>query len=386
MKSFIIPLLIIIVFFFASCKLANEEDESIVIDFDQIPAATLVTNSHALITWETLDSLGGAFYYGLNKNALINSIEFDASPNVQNITLSNLLTDTEYLYTLSFNFEGTVVETDTLTIRTKNIDYNINSDSESYQREVIKKLTGEQAIGDSVSLTKRFDLTDRAIAAQYLANELSIIGINPYYQYFSGGANVFGTIDATVETDENIVIGAHYDTVHNSPGANDNASGVALVLSVAKELVKLNSRTKNVIVSFFDIEEYGLVGSWFFADSLKSANTIIHSVHTIDQVAWDEDEDQAIELEMPDFAIEYLYRSVNSESINIPIHITTARSDHVSFREIGYSAVGITEEYRNGDTTPHRHHLSDTYDTINFDYLKNTTQFVYFALKTLLNQ
>ena len=40
---------------------------------------------------------------------------------------------------------------------------------------------------------------------------------------------------------------------------------------------------------------------------------------------------------------------------------------------MGYPAVGITEEYRNKDTTPHIHRPGDTLETVNFDYLASTT-------------
>jgi Zn-dependent M28 family amino/carboxypeptidase len=48
----------------------------------------------------------------------------------------------------------------------------------------------------------------------------------------------------------------------------------------------------------------------------------------------------------------------------------TGATDHVSFRDVGFAAVGLTEEYVSGDTTPHYHLPSDTYDTVDLDYLR----------------
>jgi hypothetical protein len=41
-----------------------------------------------------------------------------------------------------------------------------------------------------------------------------------------------------------------------------------------------------------------------------------------------------------------------------------------------FPAVGVTEGYRSGDTTPHRHMATDRFATINIDYLKSTTVLV----------
>jgi hypothetical protein len=45
-------------------------------------------------------------------------------------------------------------------------------------------------------------------------------------------------VDASSAKTSTVVLGAHYDTVVDSPGANDNASGVALVLGVGLELLR----------------------------------------------------------------------------------------------------------------------------------------------------
>lgn len=57
-----------------------------------------------------------------------------------------------------------------------------------------------------------------------------------------------------------LVIGAHYDTFPGSPGANDNASGMAVLLALAQELSR-SGCDKAVEVVFFDAEESGRAGS-----------------------------------------------------------------------------------------------------------------------------
>jgi Zn-dependent M28 family amino/carboxypeptidase len=48
---------------------------------------------------------------------------------------------------------------------------------------------------------------------------------------------------------------------------------------------------------------------------------------------------------------------------------TTARGDHAAFRNAGFPALGITEEFVGGDTTPHYHLPGDTYSTVDFAFL-----------------
>ena len=104
----------------------------------------------------------------------------------------------------------------------------------------------------------------------------------------------------------------------------------------------------------------------------------IHSVHTVDQVAWDRDGDQAIELELPPDELRDFYRNIRAKNgFSMPIHVTrTTSTDHSSFRDCGFDAVGITEEYVHRDTTGERHKPTDTIDTVNFGYLEHTSRFV----------
>ena len=63
-----------------------------------------------------------------------------------------------------------------------------------------------------------------------------------------------------------LVIGAHYDNIEGSTGANDNASGVSVLIKLAKHLLS-TARTAIDIV-FFDREEYGDRGSDFYVETV----------------------------------------------------------------------------------------------------------------------
>ena len=66
-----------------------------------------------------------------------------------------------------------------------------------------------------------------------------------------------------------VVLGAHYDTVPNVPGANDNASGTAVLLTIAQALSQTSFPFGLRFIAFGS-EELGLRGSQFYVNSLPS--------------------------------------------------------------------------------------------------------------------
>jgi hypothetical protein len=259
-------------------------------------------------------------------------------------------------------------------------------DITALQKEVISKLSGNSEIRPGVKLANRSTIENKQEARNYLADIFKRLGMVPRRQgYGTEGENIFTILPCGKPGAETIVFGAHYDSVRNSPGANDNASGVAAVAGVAQEMSRVKKRSRDIIFVFFDEEERGLRGSRAFAQMLIDEKRAVHSVHTIDQMGWDQDADRAIELELPYDGAQDLYKqAVDAVNMKIPILTTTeSGSDHSAFRRLGFRAVGITEEYRNKDTTPYIHRPGDTYETMNFDYLGSTTRLVVEVMKML---
>jgi putative aminopeptidase FrvX len=89
----------------------------------------------------------------------------------------------------------------------------------------------------------------------------------PNYQ----SQNVIGSIKGTQHPDSFIVLSAHYDHLGRMgdsvyfPGANDNASGVAMLLNMASHYME-NPPKKSVVFIAFGAEEIGLVGSKYFVE------------------------------------------------------------------------------------------------------------------------
>lgn len=131
-------------------------------------------------------------------------------------------------------------------------------------------------------------------AAAYLSKELKAYGIEPYYERYEDELvkvadtwNVVGVIPGKDPhlKNEIVVLGAHYDHIgiqepvagdSIANGANDNASGVSILLELARNLAKKDMK-RTVLVCFFTAEELGLLGSEHLANRLKQdeANVVL---------------------------------------------------------------------------------------------------------------
>lgn len=142
---------------------------------------------------------------------------------------------------------------------------------------------------------------DAAKAAAYIVGQFEEIGIQPYfeggwYQPFELNGktykNVIGVIPGNdpILKDEYIVIGAHYDHlgVRNGQiynGADDNASGTATIIEMARILKSQQSSLKrSVIIAAFDAEEIGLWGSYDLTKKLDLSK--VKLMMSIDMVGW----------------------------------------------------------------------------------------------------
>jgi hypothetical protein len=106
----------------------------------------------------------------------------------------------------------------------------------------------------------------RSFTRDYISQQLKTFGFSPKLQEFDRGINVFAERKGTDSNAGAILIAAHYDTVPQSPGADDNATGVAAVLEVAR-LLGSRPTPRTLQVAFFDREEIGLLGSLAFVGS-----------------------------------------------------------------------------------------------------------------------
>lgn len=95
-------------------------------------------------------------------------------------------------------------------------------------------------------------------AAAYIENQLQLAGLIPYTQEFGDEfeyRNVIAEHYGSQTPDEIIIVGAHYDTVRFTPGADDNASGVAAMIEMARLLCQRKFARTIRFVAFAN-EEY----------------------------------------------------------------------------------------------------------------------------------
>ncbi|MEM9261933.1 MAG: M28 family peptidase, partial [Bacteroidota bacterium] len=129
------------------------------------------------------------------------------------------------------------------------------------------KLTGQEALPSGSVLLSRWTWQERGLSRKYLQKTFSELGLDlkehtyrmPNVHLFQDfilgpfrGANLYGILPATTTSNEYLLLGAHYDTEKGAPGANDNASAIALIYGVVAALISEEKRTKNLLVVFFD--------------------------------------------------------------------------------------------------------------------------------------
>jgi hypothetical protein len=182
-----------------------------------------------------------------------------------------------------------------------------------YQDDLVARLSGARPLPAGGMLGVRASAAARSATRQFLIDQFRDINLVAQLHDYGSGQNVHATLPATTGDGDHVVFGAHFDTVAASPGANDNATGVAAVFSTARHLAALPCRARPVMFVLFDEEEDGLVGSAAFARKLRADGVRVHSVHTIDQMGWDMDGDRRIELELPDQGLRELYVAAASD-------------------------------------------------------------------------
>ncbi len=197
--------------------------------------------------------------------------------------------------------------------------------------------------------------------------------------------------------EEIIILGAHYDSVPGSPGANDNASGVAGILEIARLLHgQALSRTVRFITfvneepPFFQTDA---MGSLVYAKRAAEKSDNIIGMITLETIGYFRDEPGSQQYPLP--IISYFYpnrgnfiafvgnlssrqllqqaidifrknATIPSEGAALPAVIPgVGWSDHWSFWQYAYPAIMITDTapYR----YPHYHKRQDTPDKINYE-------------------
>ena len=238
-------------------------------------------------------------------------------------------------------------------------------------------------------------------AEQYIRTFLEGEGIPFSLQGYDHEGNRYNNIVVTLEgesrRDESVVIGSHYDTVYGTPGADDNASAVAVLLELCRTLKDYRpDRTLKMI--FFVLEEppsfrTPAMGSTVYAMQARDRGENIVGMISLEMVGYFNEAEGTQAFPVP--GLQWLFPdrgdfigvvgNVHSRELTlavaeslkagsaIPVEHFVAlpfipgigSSDHGSFWKMGFRAVMVTDTafYRN----PNYHSPEDTIETLRFD-------------------
>ncbi|MBW3596294.1 MAG: M20/M25/M40 family metallo-hydrolase [Planctomycetes bacterium] len=253
-------------------------------------------------------------------------------------------------------------------------------------------------------------------AAAYIAEELEDAGYEVSRQTFTARDHEFVNLEAELRgasrPEEIVIVGAHYDTVPGSPGAGDNASGVAAMLSLARRAKGWKPARTVRFVAFSNEEmpyfQSSDMGSWVYARRCRKRDENIVAMLSLETIGYFRDEPGSQQYPPPFGAfypsegnfigvignvasrplvhrvIESFRRraSIPSEGGAIPADVAgVGWSDHWSFWQEGYPAVMIT------DTAifryPHYHRPTDTPDKLDYEKTARVVEGVEAAVREL---
>ncbi|MFN9622649.1 MAG: M28 family peptidase [Cyanobacteriota bacterium] len=214
----------------------------------------------------------------------------------------------------------------------------------------------------------------------------------PFEQGTTTGVNLLLRLPGRESRLSPLLVGAHYDGAPQTPGADDNASGVAALLELAGRW-RADPPRRPVWLVAFDQEEEGLLGSRALAQRLRADRQPLHLMVSLEMLGF-----TGATQRYPHPAMARLYgsrgdfialvanigalpllpglawrvgRHVKTKVLPVPQRgrplPDTRRSDHSPFWDQGYNALMVTDTsfLRN----PHYHRPSDTVDTLDLPFL-----------------
>ena len=250
------------------------------------------------------------------------------------------------------------------------------------------------------TLAKSERNTDLETPARYIEGAFAAHGLTSKLQTFESGGRNVNNVEVSPPDPAAIVVGAHYDTVPGSPGADDNASAVAALIELAGLLRK--ERLPIRFVAFANEElPYHMgpeMGSWVSARRSRERNEPLRGMLSLEMLGCYRDEPGSQRYPPPlnliypnrgNFiafvgdvgaralvhqAIASFRRNARfpSEGVAAPAFVPgIMRSDHASFRDQGFPAFMVTDTAYNRN--PRYHKASDTPDTLDYERMARVT-------------
>lgn len=271
---------------------------------------------------------------------------------------------------------------------------------------VLSEQIGERNMGRPAALEA---------AALFVEEELGQTGRVERQEFSVGGQKVRNlelSLPGTTRAEELVVIGAHYDSVIGTPGADDNATGVAALIELGRLLAQRRHERSLRLVAFVNEEpphfQTADMGSLVYARALRARGARVHAMLSLESLGYFSDQKGSQSYPMglglvypttgnfmgivgdrsSSEVVEAVARAFRDagripfEKAALPGSIPgVGWSDQWSFWQAGYPGVMITDTapFRN----PHYHQRSDLPDTLDFDRLTHTVRALEVAVEAL---
>ncbi len=286
-------------------------------------------------------------------------------------------------------------------------------ESSHFQKEVMIENLYQHVEHLSVKIGERHLWKEGSLerAADYIESALTSYGYPVKRQTYSCyGKNVSNLIvEKTGSKKEAVVIGAHYDTVPGTPGADDNASAVAGLLELARLHRSLPSRKTLLFIAFANEEPpcFGFpnMGSMVYAKSLKEEGRPVEVMISLEMIGFFR-QDRIQNYPLPGMNLFYpktadfigvvgnfrsskyvtlfkrgirKHSGIDARSLTAPEFFGGINlSDNYSFWRYGYRAIMVTDTsfFRNQNY----HQITDTIDTLDFEKMAEVVKGIHYTL------
>ena len=254
--------------------------------------------------------------------------------------------------------------------------------------------------------------TSLAKAMEYIRKQFSGHGHHVKIQPITVAGETYHNVIASIGPDSQsrVIVGAHYDVCGDQPGADDNASGIAVLLELSRLLSEADLHRRVDLVAF-TLEEPPYfrtrsMGSAVHADSLKEDCVAVEVMISIDMVGYFSHEEpnqmlltklapknlqnrintiSVVGSEVQRELVEAIAASLRSGSSLKVVCITAPRgtpgldfSDHLNYWKLGMPAVLITNFPITGN--PYYHSIGDTPDRLDFPRMVEVVRSVYWLI------
>lgn len=278
--------------------------------------------------------------------------------------------------------------------RDPNVDSLLPRLAEADLRALVDRLSGQQAVvvgGAAVTLNTRYTFAARIRDAEaYVYEYYQALGIPVRYAPWTygnySGRNVIAEVRGSVSPNRVLLVGGHLDSISqtpytSAPGADDNATGTAATLLIAR-LLKTYQPDFTVRFVHFTAEEQGHWGSKVYAAQMRSSGEQVIGYIDLDMFGYDGNGDRVVEIHTGSgpksnaFGAEFLERNTRyGLGLNFERKSTTASrfSDHSSFWDQDYAAFLIIENFFDDaiprDRNPWYHNTGDLPARVDYDYV-----------------